>query len=127
MKRVMPALVFFSFIIWVIIQANLGNNNIFFELIDSIPFGDKLGHFVLYGSLSIFTVIALNYHCVLIKERHIPSGAILVLVLAILEEATQLFLANRTFDMIDISADIVGIFVFTYLFLMGKKRYSKLN
>jgi VanZ family protein len=46
----------------------------------------------------------------------VPIGAILVLVIAIVEEVSQIFLSNRTFDMIDISADITGIIVFIWVF-----------
>jgi VanZ family protein len=46
----------------------------------------------------------------------VPIGAILVLVIAIVEEVSQIFLSNRTFDMIDISADIAGIIAFIWVF-----------
>ena len=114
--RILPALVLFSFIGWVIVQANNSSSNIFFELVHFIPYGDKLGHFILYGALSLLTVFAFNYKYVLIKDYRIPLGAIIVLLLAIAEEVTQLFLSKRTFDMVDISADIAGIFIFMLVF-----------
>ncbi|NQZ22539.1 MAG: VanZ family protein [Colwellia sp.] len=114
--RILPALLLFSFIGWVIVQANKGSNNIFFELVRFIPYGDKLGHFILFGTLSLLTVIAFNYKYVLVYDYRLPIGAIIVFLLAIAEEMTQLFLSNRSFDMADISADIAGIFIFMLVF-----------
>ena len=116
MLRILPALLLFSFIGWIIFQANIGSKNIFFDLVHLIPYGDKLGHFILYGTLSILTTIAFNYKCCLIMSYRVPIGAILVLVIAIVEEVSQIFLSNRTFDMIDISADIAGIIAFIWVF-----------
>lgn len=111
MLRIMPALLFFIFICWIIVQANNGGSNIFFDMVRAIPYGDKLGHLVLYGTLSLLTVIAFNYKCLLVKGYRIPIGALLVLSLALFEEVSQIFVASRTFDCTDISADIAGIFL----------------
>jgi VanZ family protein len=115
MLRILPASVLLCFIGFIIIQANHGNSSIFFELVNSIPFGDKLGHFILYGALSILTTIAFNYKYWLVMSYRIPIGAIIVLVIAIVEEISQIFLSTRTFDMVDITADIIGVFIFTGL------------
>jgi len=116
MLRVLPALLFFSFISWIIVQANKGIGNIFFEIVHLIPYGDKLGHFSLFACLSLLTIIAFNYKYLLIKEYRIPFGAVIVLILAIAEEVTQLFLPNRNFDVADILADIAGIFIVVLVF-----------
>ncbi|WP_281560306.1 VanZ family protein [Thalassomonas sp. RHCl1] len=124
MLRIIPALLLLLFITWNIIAANNGNSNIFFELVRSLPYGDKVGHLVLYGTLSQLTVIAFNYKCLMVKGYHLPLGALLVLSLAAIEEMSQLFLANRTFDFADISADIAGIILFTVLFNRQKADVS---
>jgi VanZ family protein len=116
MLRILPALLLFSFIGWIIVQANNGSSSIFFDLVHLIPYGDKLGHFILYGTLSLLTVIAFNYKCWLVLNYRLPIGAIIILLIAIMEEVTQLFLSNRAFDMADISADIAGIFIFILVF-----------
>jgi hypothetical protein len=120
--RIFPALILFSFMGWLIAQANIGNSNIFFELVHSIPFGDKLGHFILYGTLSLLTIIAFNYKYVSINGYRIPYGAFIVLLLAIAEEVTQLFVSNRTFDTVDLLADISGIIIF--MLVLNKFRSS---
>ena len=115
MIRILPAVFLFSFICWAIVQANNGSSNIFFELISIIPYGDKLGHFILYGSLSALTVIALHYKSLTFGSFQIPVGAIIILAIAIVEEVSQLYLLHRTFDFVDIFADIAGIITFTLL------------
>ncbi|WDD99404.1 VanZ family protein [Thalassomonas actiniarum] len=123
MLRIIPALLFLLFISWNIFAANKGDNNIFFELVRSLPYGDKLGHLVLYGTLSQLTVIAFNHKCLMVKGYPLPLGALLVLSLALIEEMSQLFLVNRTFDFADISADIAGIIIFTMMFNKRKARH----
>jgi VanZ family protein len=118
--RLAPALLLFAFICWITLQANNGNNNIFFDLVILIPYGDKLGHFMLYGTLSLLAVIAVTDKYLLVNKFRIPIGAIIVLLIAIAEELTQLFLSQRTFDLLDISANIVGVFIFPWLFYKFK-------
>jgi len=125
---ILPALLVFGFIGWIIVQANNGRSSLFFDLVLYIPYGDKLGHFILYGLLSVLTDIALNHKCWLVRNYRIPIGAIIVLVLAIAEEMTQLFLSTRTFDVLDILADMAGIYLFILLFNNNSNRfYSNQN
>jgi len=42
-------LTFLAFICWIIFMADSGQKSVFFELVKSIPYGDKLGHVILYG------------------------------------------------------------------------------
>lgn len=114
--RLAPALLLFAFICWITLQANNGNNNIFFDLVSLIPYGDKLGHFMLYGTLSLLAVIAVTDKYLLVNKFRIPVGAIVVLLIVIGEEGSQLFLSHRTFDLLDISADIAGVFIFLWAF-----------
>ena len=109
MIRVLPACVFACFIGWIILQANQGRNTVFFEWVNAIPFGDKLGHFVLFGVLSGLTIIALKGRCLGIKAIQFPLGAIIVFGIAITEELSQTFFIHRTFDLLDVVADILGI------------------
>ncbi len=115
MKRTIPALFGFTFIAWVITQANNGSDNLFFTFIGFIPFGDKLGHIFLFGMLSFLTIIAFKCKIVKIKHYHVPIGALLVLSFAMIEELSQLLFINRTFDLMDAFADIIGIAISVYI------------
>lgn len=120
--RVLPVIVFTLFIAWVISQANTNSDNIIFQLVGSLRYGDKLSHFTLYGLLSVLAVVASNYHQIKIYSYYLPTAAIIVLLLAIIEEITQLFIINRTFDLIDVLADIMGIMFFMLLLKKYKRK-----
>jgi len=125
MKKVTSLLIpflsisFFGFILWIIYLANTGQPSVFFKLIASIPYGDKLGHFCLFGLLTL----AANFTCKLksfkILSMKVYLGSILVLMFVVFEEFSQFYITNRTFDIIDLSADFIGIVFFnistTYL------------
>ena len=109
MIRFLPAFLFACFIGWIILQANQGRNTIFFEWVKVIPFGDKIGHVLLFGVLSGLTIIALKGRCLTINTIRLPLGAVIVSTIAITEELSQTLFINRTFDLLDVCADILGI------------------
>lgn len=115
MKQTIPALLGFTFIAWVITQANKGSENLLFTFVGFIPFGDKLGHIFLFGMLSLLTIIAFKCSSVKIKHYQVPIGALLVLLFAMIEELSQLLFINRTFDLMDAFADIIGITISVFI------------
>jgi VanZ family protein len=108
------AVLFFLFIAWIIFSANTGRNNIFFNVVNTIPYGDKLGHFFLFGILTLLLNLALRFKRFRLWKR-IPLGTVLVSIFVILEELSQAFFPNRTMDVIDLVADAVGIVIFTFI------------
>lgn len=52
---------FFLFIIWIIYLANTGQQSIFFDLVRLIPYGDKVGHFGLFGMLTLLANFASKF------------------------------------------------------------------
>lgn len=123
-KRLIPlcAGVFFCFIIWVIYLANTGQNSLFFKLVASIPYGDKLGHFCLFGLLTLATNFAFKLRSFNLSSIPIFLGTILVFLFVIIEEFSQYFIPNRTFDLIDLSADFIGIVFFNFVTIYLSKR-----
>ena len=115
MKRRLPALLFFLFICSVIIMADNNSDSIFFDFVRALPYGDKLGHILLYGALTTLMVIALKFKTISIHKKNVQLGSILVLSFTFIEEITQLFLVNRTFDLNDIVSDVIGVVVFTVI------------
>ncbi len=112
------------FIGWVIYLANTGQSSIFFQLVRAIPYGDKLGHLFLFGFLTLGLNIALNYKTFNLKQRKIYYGSTIVGVSVLLEELSQYFLPSRTFDVIDLGADIAGILLFSGISYMLSSRTS---
>jgi len=113
MIRMLPVVVFFLFICWVILQADTGAENIFFVIVRTLPYGDKVGHFILFGMLALLSIVALKGENIQLGRFQAPLGAVIVLGFAVLEELSQLFFINRTFDLIDLSADLLGIVFFS--------------
>lgn len=116
MKRIIPALLGFSFICWIVVQANKGNSNIFFDIVALLPLGDKVCHMLLFGMLSTLTIIAFKCRQVRINNYKVPIGAIIVLAFSLTEELSQIFFMHRTFDLMDVAADILGIMISVFIF-----------
>ena len=108
------AVSFLTFILWIIYLANTGSDSVFFQTVGSVPYGDKLGHFGLFGLLVYLFNFASRFSTYSIGQFRIYYGSSVVLVFALLEEMSQHFFATRTLDWQDILADLVGIVVFSY-------------
>lgn len=119
------AALFFIFIVWIIYLANTGGNSIFFDLVRSIPYGDKLGHAALFGALTILLTTGLKFRCLCIKKIKIYFGLIWVLLFVSLEELSQIFIPSRTFDFADLAADTAGILVATIICYLANKLVAK--
>lgn len=116
------SLLFFSFILWIIYTANTGGSSVFFELVAAIPYGDKLGHILLFGILTLAANICFKFSSYRLslpfvaqpKGASIYWGTTLVLIFVCIEEMSQAFIPSRTFDWLDLTADGVGISLFSY-------------
>ena len=104
--------VFTFFIAWVIYEADSHSTNIFFSSVGAIPYGDKIGHFVLYGLLAMFFDWSFNFKSRLLFGYNIPFSALVILGFAVIEEFTQILLESRNFDLVDILFDFLGMWFF---------------
>jgi len=84
-----------------------------------IPYGDKLGHFFLFGFLALGTNIVFKLRGIRICNITVPYGAIAIASIAVIEEISQKFTPGRTFDINDIMASLAGIIVFSII-LFGR-------
>ena len=113
MKRF--TILFALFILLIIVLADLGKLGIFGTL-NSIPYGDKAGHFILYGILTLLldlTLIQARPHQSP-KRIILSTGLILALLIGV-EEFSQQFFANRTFSLIDLLFSYLGVIFFSML------------
>lgn len=104
------ALIAFSlFLAGLVVLADSGHGGWLFALAGRIPAGDKLGHFLLFGTLSCL----LNGHwrgkTLRLFGRTALWGSTLIMAVVTLEECSQVFFRSRTFDLLDLTADAVGI------------------
>lgn len=120
----LAALSFFVFIIYIIYLANTGQSSIFFNLVASMPYGDKIGHLAIFATLTFGANMLLNFRNVPFVNSKLPIyfGSVLVLLFAAVEELSQNFVASRTLDISDFIADIVGIAIATWLSYLFAER-----
>lgn len=118
-------IVFFAFILFIIYSADTKTPNIFISFTRTIPLGDKLGHFFLFGVLTLLLNFAFKLKKITIAKLKIYTGASLVSIFVILEELSQGFLPSRTLSFGDLTADFVGISLFSLLtYLIARKQHA---
>jgi len=118
------AIAFFTFILWIIYLANTGGNSVFFGFVGAIPYGDKFGHLGLFGFLTLLSIIGLRFRTLALGKYKIYYGCLLVALFATAEELSQAFISSRTFDLVDLAADFVGISLATGLALLAKRHLT---
>lgn len=76
-----------------------------------------MAHFILVGGVSFFVNLLLEVRKTKLGSSQILLGSFLVFSFITLEEFSQLFLVRRNFDLIDLAANYLGIFIFGQLAL----------
>lgn len=115
------AILFSFFILLIIVLADVGVLSRTLRFLHAVPFGDKAGHFILYG------ILALLINLALFRSRpdqdRIPillkTGLILGLLIG-LEEFSQQYFANRSFDLVDLVFSYLGLVCFSWVALKTK-------
>ena len=111
--RMKILLVVYIFILAVIIfLADRRGTRYLLNFVGNIPYGDKLGHFLLMGGFSFLLNLVLNARTFRIWKFSYLLGSLIVLVIVTIEELSQMFVAGRTFDWSDLVFDFLGIFIF---------------
>lgn len=112
------AILFSLLIILIIVLADMGALPHFLQVWKDLPYGDKAGHFILYGILTLLVDLAL-FRSIPNRSRTwlaVTSGLILALLIG-LEEFSQQFFVNRTFSLKDLAAGYLGVIFFSWLAL----------
>ncbi|HXQ36833.1 MAG TPA: VanZ family protein [Anaerolineales bacterium] len=114
-------ILFVLFIILIIILADRGQLGLL-KLVNRIPYGDKAGHFILYGILTLLIDLMLFRSLPLRSPKRVAliSGLILALLIG-LEEFSQQYFDSRTFSLQDLVASYLGVIFFSWLALRNKK------
>lgn len=113
------------FAAWLIYQKDLGVSNDIINYVAAWPNGDKIGHFVLFGSVAFCAVIASRYKKINLGQ-YLPVylASVVVGVLVIIEEISQMWFTTRTFEFADIAANLLGITMFSLLAYVLDKWFS---
>lgn len=96
-----------------------------FAGVRALPFGDKLGHFLLMGMLSLLVNLCLSCRRVKVGGVRLLAGSLVVMLLVTVEEFSQLYVASRSFDLIDLLCDGLGILLFGRLACWLKTRGAR--
>ncbi|MEO5915708.1 MAG: VanZ family protein [Luteolibacter sp.] len=104
---VLAATGFIVFFIWIVAIADRGNGTPWWSvIIDRLPYGDKVGHLGLIGTMSFLCNLAFPSR----KLAGFITIATLVLLIALsLEELSQGFVKTRHLDFYDWLADLAGL------------------
>jgi hypothetical protein len=94
----------------IIVIADRGHADLFWDLVGRVPCGDKLGHLGLVGTLSFLLNLLLEGRPAPGRWRPMMLGSLLLGVFMTLEEASQAFIPHRSFDLLDGLANIIGVF-----------------
>jgi VanZ family protein len=110
------AILFSLLIVTIIILANIGALPEPLKRVNDLPFGDKAGHFILYGVLTLLVDLSLFRSFPFQRPERIVviSGLVLALLIG-LEEFSQQYFENRTFSLLDLFASYLGVIVFSWL------------
>lgn len=115
------AILFTFIIILIIILADMDKLG-FLGFINRIPFGDKAGHFFLYGILTLLVDLTLFRSLPSQSRKPLVLRVALILALLIgLEEYSQRFFVRRTPDLVDLVFSYLGVIFFSWLVLQLKK------
>jgi polysaccharide biosynthesis protein VpsQ len=115
------AILFALFIVLTIILADLGKLEIP-GFINRIPHGDKAGHFILYGILTLLIDLSL-FRSLPNQSRNllaVKCGLIFALLIG-LEEYSQQFFSSRTFSLADLFASYLGVIIFSWVGLQSHR------
>ncbi len=115
LKRWLPFSVFSLFIVGIIFANDLGRIRTIINWINSVPFGDKVGHTIFIGTLAYLLNYALADRLVRIGHYKILLGCIIIAVAMTAEEFSQIWIPSRTFDFLDLAANYFGITIAGWL------------
>lgn len=106
------AAVYILILAGIVVLAGLRETQFLFRPVRQIPYGDKIGHFLLMGFFSFLLNLALKARTIRFLKLNALWGTLIVLTVVTLEEFSQIFVRFRSFDYTDLIADFAGIVIF---------------
>lgn len=121
MKKIF-AYLFIALILLIFIGASTQSLGFIGKFVQSIPYGDKLIHFILIGTLAYVVNFLMNFRRFSLWNRKWLLGTTLIFIIMTIEEFTQMFIPNRDFELLDLSANYLGIFTATLIIILQDRR-----
>ena len=107
---ILAATGFIVFFIWIVVIADRGNGIPWWSgIIDRLPYGDKIGHLSLIGTLSFLCNLAFPSRKIGFLPKSVTLTTLILFVLLSLEELSQAFFKTRHLDFYDWLADLIGL------------------
>ena len=100
---------FMLFMLLIVTIANRGEGDRWWSFIHGIPYGDKLGHVGLMGTLCLLCNLVFTPRRILFLPPVITRATFVIFTLVTLEELSQAFISTRSCDPLDWLADLAGI------------------
>ena len=108
-------LLYMAFLLLVIVAADSGWARPVFRAVQKTAAGDKFFHFLLFGLLAFMCGVSFEQNPKVIQGVSILPSSVFIFLFVVIEEASQIFLVNRSADIWDLVADVIGITLFDYL------------
>ena len=109
MKRWIPFVVWLLLVAAIIICADRSLARPLFDFVARHSGSDKLGHLFLIGTLTFTLNYALRARTVPLKCCHVQLGGLIVAAVMTIEEFSQIWIPSRSFDLLDLTANYIGI------------------
>ena len=116
---------YFGFLATIVILANAGAAKDIFLLATETFGGDKIAHAFLMGLFSFLMNSALCCRKTSVGPLSIMTGSLIVYLLVLGEELSQVWQSRRTPDPVDALFDVMGIFLFAGLARLNQKRKTE--
>lgn len=83
--------------------------------IPKFPYYDTIMHFLLLGIAAYLSHLAFNKRKIQFLNIYLPLAPLIVVFFCLVDETIQLFVPYRSFDLVDLAADLCGVILFTWL------------
>ena len=108
-----------------IIITNVGYGDKFWPYMVNTPYADKVGHVGIFGTLSYFCNLAFSNRLSKRRFKIFTTTTFIILVVVTLEEISQAFIPSRTCDILDWTADLIGLALGQWLAHLTLKKASR--
>jgi hypothetical protein len=102
-------LAFSAFLGVVIYAADLGAGPRYWGWLSRVPLGDKFCHLGFMSTLTALTNLALRCRRGRLSHHSLLLGTLIVAIVVVAEEFLQIWIPGRNFELLDLSADLLGI------------------
>ncbi len=118
----LAAFAFIVFLGFIVFFADTGTMPAAIHRFYNFPYGDKAGHFVLMGLLTLALNLAFSARRIMIMGKRVLLGSALAILVVTAEEITQVFFQTRSLSVLDLGASYLGIVCASMLIGVLQKR-----